>query len=645
MRHISRRLLSVASLVLATAYPGPHRLAAAPQEREKTAPRSSEAERLEYALAHYTKYEHSIPMRDGVRLFTAVHVPKDASQTFPILLTRTPYTVSPYGADSRSPYGASLEQFFKEGFIFAYQDVRGRTKSEGEFVNVRPFIPLKHGPRDVDESTDAYDTIDWLVKNVPGNNGKVGIWGTSYPGFYAAMASIDAHPALKAVSPQAPIADWFIGDDFRHNGALFLPHAFRFFTFFGRPWNEPGKMSPAPAVLFNQGTPDGYDFFLGIGPLCNLDPAMFGTQADFWKKLLEHESYDAFWQARNIRPHLKDIRPAVMTVGGWFDAEDLLGPLSVYEAVEKQSPGATNMLVMGPWSHGGWSDDGDRLGHLSFGAKTGEFFRDKILLPFFLQHLKGKEDAKLPEAYVFETGRNQWRRHDAWPPREAAARTLHFGPGGTLSFEARSGDDPSPFDEYVSDPARPVPFTDETSPGMTYNYMTSDQRFASRRTDVAVYRTEPLEADLTVVGPIECALHVSTTGTDSDWVVKLIDGYPGSYPDPDPNPSGVRMGGYHQLVRGEPFRGRFRNGFDKPEPFEPGQVTSVNFVMPDVYHTFRRGHRVIVHVQSSWFPLIDRNPQKFVEIHRATEGDFQKATQRVYRSREFPSSLGVKVLP
>jgi putative CocE/NonD family hydrolase len=584
-------------------------------------------------------------MRDGVRLFTAVYVPKDASQAYPILLLRTPYTVSPYGADNYSQHPANLEKFAKEGFIFAYQDVRGRIKSEGEFVNARPYIPMKRGPKDVDESTDAYDTIDWLVKNVPGSNGRVGIWGISYPGFYAAMASIDAHSALKAASPQAPIADWFIGDDWRHNGALFLAHAFNFFLPFGRPWNDPGQMPPQQLIQFDRGTPDGYDFFLRTGPLGNIDPAMFGTQASFWKELLEHDRYDAFWQARDIRPHLKDIRPAMMSVGGWFDAEDLLGPLAVYRAAEKQSPRASNMLVMGPWSHGGWMGDGDMLGRVSFAAKTGEFFRNEIMFPFFLLHLKEKGDAKLPEAYVFETGRNQWRKHDEWPPKGAAERTLYFGPGGRLSFEQADGEAATAFDEYVSDPAKPVPFTEETSPGMTYSYMTSDQRFASRRTDVVAYETEPLETDVTVVGPIECTLHVSTTGTDSDWVVKLVDVYPGSFPDPDPNPAGVRMGGYHQLVRGEPFRGRFRNSFEKPEPFEPGRVTKVAFVMPDVYHTFRRGHRIMVHVQSSWFPLVDRNPQKFGEIHKATDADFQKATQRVYRSGQYSSNMKVKVLP
>lgn len=609
---------------------------------QPAAPRSPEADRQEYFQAHYTKYEYRIPMRDGIRLFTSVYAPKDTSQTYPLLIRRTPYTIAPYGADNYHQSQASREKFEREGFIFVDQDVRGRIKSEGEFVHARPYLPVKRGPKDIDESTDTYDTIDWLVKNIPGNNGKAGIWGISYPGFYAAMAAIDAHPALKASSPQAPVADWFMGDDWRHNGAFFLAHAFNFFVAFGRPWVEPGRLQPS---RFAPGTPDSYEFFLRLGPLRDIDRSVFDAQASYWAELLEHDRYDAYWQARNIRPHLKEIRPAVMSVGGWFDAEDLLGPLAVYQAVERQSPGANNMLVMGPWSHGGWMGDGDRLGDVSFASKTAEFFRDQMMLPFFVHHLKGKEDPKLPEAYVFETGRNQWRRHAAWPPREASERTLYFRAGGKLGFDPPAEQGAQAFDEYVSDPSRPVPFTGEISPGMTYNYMTSDQRFASRRTDVVVYETEPLEADLTVAGPIECSLHVSTTGTDSDWVVKLIDVYPGTFPDPSPNPAGVRMGGYQQLVRGEPFRGRFRSSFENPEAFEPGRVSKVAFVMPDIYNTFRRGHRVMVHVQSSWFPLVDRNPQKFVPIHQAVAADFQKATQRVYRSAQYPSSVKVRVVP
>ncbi len=598
----------------------------------------------DYVLAHYTKYEYRIAMRDGVRLFTSVYVPKDTAQAYPILLQRTPYSVAPYGPDTYSRDLRSPEKFVREGFIFAFQDVRGCYRSEGDFVNMRPYIASKHGPKDIDETTDAYDTIDWLVKNVPNNNGKVGIWGISYPGFYAAMAAIDAHPALKASSPQAPISDWFMGDDWRHNGALFLAHAFGFFSGFGRPYTEPGKVG-APHSDFERDTPDGYDFFLGLGALRNVDTAVFGKEAAFWKELLAHDRYDAYWQARNIRPNLKDVRPAMLTVGGWFDAEDLLGPLAVHRALKAQSANTQRTLVMGPWPHGGWMGDGSRLGNIRFGANTARYFQDEIMFPFFLYQLKGKGDPKLPDAFVFETGRNQWRKHTEWPPKSAATRTFYFRENGKLAFDPPNGETAGAFDEYVSDPSKPVPFTDEIAPNMTYNYMTSDQRFAARRTDVLVYATGPLEEDLTLAGPIDCALHVSTSGTDSDWVVKLIDVYPGSYPDPEGRPSHLRMGGYQQLVRGEPFRGRFRNSFENPIAFEPGRPAKVAFTMPDIYHTFRRGHRVMVHVQSSWFPLVDRNPQKFVDIYKAGEADFQKATERVYRSRELPSAIQVRVLP
>ena len=611
--------------------------------QEPAPKKTTDAERNEYHLANYTKSEHMIPMRDGLRLFLSIYAPKDTSQKYPVLLIRTPYTVAPYGDDNYRSLPANMEKFAREGFIFAFEDVRGTTKSEGEYVNVRPYIPVKHGPKDVDESTDAYDTVDWLVKNVPDNNGNVGIWGISYPGFYAAMAAIDAHPALKAASPQAPVVDWFMGDDWRHNGALFLAHAFGFFSGFGHPWIEPGDIRPHQVATFQRGTPDGYDFFLKLGALRNIDPALFGTQAAYWKELLQHNQYDAYWQARNMRPYFKNIRPAMLTVGGWFDAEDVLGPLGVYRSIEAQSPQTTSTLVEGPWSHGGWMGDGDKLGNVRFAAKTAEYFRDKIMLPFFVHYLKpGKDDLKLPKAYVFETGRNQWRQLDSWPPHGTEARTLYLREGGKLSRTAPPHG--QGFDEYVSDPAKPVPFTDEISSGMTYNYMTSDQRFAARRTDVMVYETEPLDDDFTVAGPITCDLRVSTTGTDTDWVVKLVDGYPGGYPDPDPNPTGVHMGGYQQLVRGEPFPARFRNSYETPEASEPGQVAKIAFTMPDVYHTFRRGHRILVHVQSSWFPLVARNPQKFVDYDRATDADFQKATERVYRSSDNPSAIKVLVL-
>jgi putative CocE/NonD family hydrolase len=599
---------------------------------------------LDAVRAEYTKYEYRIPVRDGTKLFTAVYVPKDLSQRYPILLVRTPYSASPYGVDRfRSDLGPS-PLFGKAGYIFAYQDVRGRWMSEGTFVNVRPHIPVKKGPQDIDESSDTYDTIDWLVRHVPGNSGKVGMWGISYPGFYTSTGIIEAHPALKAASPQAPVADWFIGDDWHHNGALFLIHTFNYYSNFGRPRPQPIRKSSLPR--FDHETPDGYAFFLRLGPLSNANARYFKDDVAFWNEVLQHGTYDDFWKARNLRPHLKGIKPAVMTVGGWFDAEDLFGALETYRCVEAGNPGITNILVMGPWSHGGWTGTGDALGPVRFQAKTGVFFRENIELPFFEYHLKGKGEFKHPEAWVFEMGTNQWRKHDAWPPRNARPKYLYFQAGGQLSPQVPpSGKAAEMCDEYISDPARPVPFQDRIAAVMSPDYMTGDQRFASRRPDVLVYETGPLEEDLTIAGPIKANLFVSTSGTDADWVVKLVDVYPDDYPDPEPNPTGIQMGGYQQMVRGDVMRGKFRNSFETPEPFEPGQLTRVQFTLPDVYHTFRTGHRLMVQVQSSWFPLVDRNPQTFVDIAQAKEADFRKATQRVYRSQDRPSHVTLNVLP
>lgn len=594
-----------------------------------------------YLREHYTKFEYRIPMRDNVKLFTAVYAPKDDAQPYPILLTRTPYSLKPYTVDRYPDPGGPLKNYAKEKFIFVIQDVRGRNGSEGEFVHMRPHKPVKSGPQDMDESTDTYDTIDWLVKNIPNNNGKVGMMGISYPGFYTAAGMIDSHPALKCASPQAPIADWFVGDDFHHNGAFYLPHAFRFFSMFGQKLDEPTR---EPARPFDYKTPDGYEFYLKLGPLANADLLYFKGKIEFWKELMEHGTYDAFWQARDIRPHLKNVKAAVMNVGGWYDAEDLFGPLQIYHQVERNNPGIFNVLVIGPWAHGGWGGgEGDRLGHVRFYAKTAEFYREKIELPFLKHFLKDDSKFDLPEAYVFETGTAQWRRYDAWPPKNAREKSLYFRSGGRLSFEPPANEDGG-FDEYLSDPARPVPFIPNIAVGMTREHMLDDQRFASSRPDVLVYQTEALEADVTIAGPITARLQVSTTGTDSDWVIKLIDVYSGDYPNPSPNPEGVEMGGYQQLVRGEAMRGKFRNSFARPEPFEPGKVTKIEYVMPDAYHTFRRGHRIMVHAQSSWFPLVDRNPQKFCDIYKAREEDFQKATQRIYRSPQTGSQIRVRVL-
>jgi putative CocE/NonD family hydrolase len=583
---------------------------------------------------NYTKQESRIAMRDGVKLFTSIYAPKDASQPWPVLLTRTPYGVGPYGEDKfRSNLGPSA-LFIKEKFIFVYQDVRGRNQSEGEFVNVTPHRPVKSGPADIDESTDAYDTIDWLVKNVPNNNGRVGMYGISYPGFYTAAGSIDAHPALKAASPQAPVSDWFVGDDFHHNGSFYLAHAFRFFDGFGR-----AKGTSRP----KSGTQDGYSFFLELGSLSDMESKYFKGDVPYWTEMRRHPNYDEWWKARNIRTHLRNMKPAMLTVGGWFDAEDLFGALKVYDAIERQSPGATNTIVMGPWYHGGWaSSDGEALGHVRFGSKTSVFYRETIEFPFFCHYLKDKADPKLPEAYMFETGANRWRAFDVWPPAAVARKSLYLRAGGKLSFEPPPEE--ASFDEYVSDPAKPVPYTATQAAGMTREHMVDDQRFAASRTDVLSYRTEPLEQDVTIAGAIVPSLRVSTSGTDSDWVVKVIDVYPDDAPDPVPAVPGLRMGGFQQLLRGECMRGRFRHGFEKPEPFLPGQVEKVEYPMPDVLHTFLKGHRIMIQVQSSWFPLVDRNPQKYVDIYQAAAADFQKATQRVYRSSADPSAVQIQVL-
>ncbi|MBL8241570.1 MAG: CocE/NonD family hydrolase [Bryobacterales bacterium] len=580
-----------------------------------------------------------IPMRDGVRLYTAVYQPKDASRRYPVLLTRTPYSCQPYGEDQYRVRLGPSEYTQDAGYIFVYQDVRGRFKSEGTFEQVRPHKPVKTGPKDIDESTDTFDTIDWLLKKLPNHNGRAGMWGISYPGFYATMGMIDAHPALVAVSPQAPVGDWFIGDDWRHNGAFFLAHAVRWMYANDRDT----QASPTVARTNPEyNSPDGYSLFLKLGTLEEINEQVLKNRVPYWRHLMDHSSYDAFWKARDVRPHLKGIKPAVMTVGGWFDAEDLFGALETYKRTEANNPGAENLLVMGPWSHGQWANgDGNRLGDVQFYQNTSRWYREHVEFPFFERRLRDGRPAGLAEAIVFETGTNLWRHMPAWPPKEAVGRTLHLQADGRLGWNpsSRGG-----YAEYVSDPARPVPSVPYTANTMTVEYMLDDQRLAATRPDVLVFEMPALDEDLTLAGPLDVSLSVSTTGTDSDFVVKLIDVYPDDYPDPESNPKRVRMGGYQQLVRGEPFRGKFRRSFETPEPFVPGQMERISFRMPDVFHTFRRGHRVMVQVQSSWFPLVDRNPQRFMEIPRAKPGDFQKATNRVYYGPVGGSSIEVRVL-
>ncbi len=592
-----------------------------------------------YIREHYIRKTYRIPMRDGVRLHTIVYAPKDTTQAYPFLLMRTPYGIGPYDeSEFRSNLGPN-GHFIKEGYLFVYQDVRGCFMSEGKFENMRPQLGWTSRGQGTDESTDTYDTIDWLIKNVPGHNGKAGQYGISYPGFYTSAGMINAHPALKASSPQAPIADWFF-DDFYHHGALFLSHAFNFFNRFGQPRPEPVTKRPN-GIDF--GTPDGYQFFLDLGPLKNAAARHFKGRVAYFDTLGQHDTYDDFWKARNLRPHLRNVAPAVMTVGGWYDAEDLFGTFHTYQAIERQNPGIFNVLVVGPWSHGQWSRaPATRLGNIDFGADTSAFYQEKLELPFFNHFLKGKGSHGLPEAYAFETGKNRWRRFDHWPPRGVEAKTLYFNDRGRLTWESpqETGD---AHDAFLSDPRRPVPYTERIRFGMAPEYMTDDQRFASRRPDVLVYQSDVLEKDMTLAGPMRAELIVATTGTDADWIVKVIDVLPAKAGE---SSTGAVLGGYHMHVRSEVIRGRFRNSYEKPEPFEPNQPVRVSLDLQDVLHTFGKGHRIIVQVHSTWFPLVDRNPQKYVpNIFQASEEDFLPATHRIYRSRDRVSALRVGVLP
>lgn len=605
----------------------------------------------------YTKYEYRIPMRDGISLFTVVYVPKDHSKTYPFLMTRTPYGAGVhdggqlhYGVDFYPAALGPSSDFEESGYIFVNQDVRGRYMSEGVWQEMTPHLPAARQQGEGVESQDMHDTVAWLLKNVPGNNGKLGIWGISYPGFYTSASVIDSHPAIKAASPQAPVTDLYMGDDSYHGGAFMLAANFDFYSNFTVEKNPTSL--PKRWEGFDYGTEDGYEYFLSQLTLGNITAQLNEKQRELLMPTIQHTSYDDFWKSRNIAPHLKNIRAAVLTVGGWYDAEDPQGPLTTYHSIKRLNQGNYNGLVMGPWAHGGWgSADGKSLGHASFDSKTGEYYRKNIVFPFFEQHLKGAAGKPLAEVNVFETGTNVWRNYPAWPPQQAQARTLYLGQNGSLDWQAPANQAEA-YDEYVSDPKKPVPFIAYTATGVPREYMVSDQRFAANRPDVLVYKSEPLEQDVTLVGPVQPKLFVATSGTDADWVVKLIDVYPSTYPEQpaarergkDVAPPAVSMAGYQQLVRGEPLRGKFRHSFEQPEPFVPGKVESLNFAMPDINHTFRRGHRIMVQIQSSWFPLTDLNPQKFMDIPQARPEDFQKATQRIYRAPGQYSGIAVQVL-
>jgi uncharacterized protein len=609
----------------------------------------------EFVRAHYTKYEYRIPMRDGVHLFTAVYVPKAPAfpqdpGPYPFLMDRTPYNVAPYGEDRYPAHLGPSDEFERAGYIFVYQDVRGRWMSEGTFVEMRPHIDEKRSPKDVDDSSDTYDTIEFLLKNVPNNNGKVGIWGISYPGFYTSASIIDSHPAIAAASPQAPMTDLFLGDDSYHGGAFMLSATFGFYASFFYPQQNPESAEPPMAFKF--GTPDTYLFYLHAGNLSNLSEKYLHGTNPLFDDQFKHDTYDEYWRSRDLSQHMKNVKCAVMVVGGWYDAEDLEGPYRTFNAIRKFNPDTPATLVEGPWVHGGWArTDGSHLGDVQFNAKTADYFRSSIQFPFFEHYLKGRGKA-LPTAVTFETGTNVWRRFDEWPPRAATSRMLYFHAGGKLSFDPPQ--EAASKDEYRSDPNRPAPFVGYTTDTVPQRYMVDDQRFAHYRPDVVTYETEPLTEDVTIAGPITAHLKVASSGTDSDFDVKLIDVYPDDYPDPDDSMSGnkrivgaapLHMGGYEQLLRGEPFRAKFRASWEKPEPLMPGKETPIDFAMPDLFHTFRSGHRIMVQVQSSWFPLTDRNPQTFTDIPFAKPEDFRIATEEIFHQRDAASSVEVLVLP
>jgi hypothetical protein len=590
----------------------------------------------------YDKHEFLIEMRDGVKLFTAVYTPKDKSKNYPIILNRTPYSVAPYGEDNFIPYLGASDEFVDEGFIFVLQDVRGRYMSEGEFEDMRPYIPNKTSNKDVDESSDTYDTIDWLIKNINNNNGKVGLWGISYPGFYAIMGAIDAHPNLVCVSPQAPISDWFLGDDVHHNGA-FCPLMFDFFRGFGIPRTGPTTKYPEVTDYI---TPDAYNFFLENTPIKKLNENYLKHKIPFWDSIMVHSNYDYYWQAHSNLKHIKNIKPALLIVSGWFDSEDMYGPLNIYKSIEKNDPLNNSIIVVGPWTHGSWSYiKGDSLGDFSFGSSTADYYRKEILLPFFKYYLKGEGKLNLKEAYVFDTGKNQWDAYDAFPPNNSVEINFYLQAENKLSEIIPNAKES--FSEYVSDPFNPVPYTAKIlEPRNSYYpaFPIEDQRFASTRPDVLNFETESLAKDITIAGSIDVNLFVSTTGTDADFVVKLIDVYPDNEKDPEPNPAQIKMGGYERLIRMDIMRGKFRNSFENPQPFTSNKITEVNFNLNEAYHTFKAGHKIMIQVQSSFFPFFDVNPNTFCDIYSADKEKFVKAEIKIYHSNNYSSKIIFKVI-
>ncbi len=597
-----------------------------------------------YVKDHYDKKEVNISMRDGIKLHTTIYSPKDKSKEYPILIKRTPYSCQPYG-EGKYPYRIGPNPIMmKEGYIIVYQDVRGRWMSEGTYDNMRAYIPNKKSKEDIDESSDTYDTIDWLVKNVENNNGNVGIWGISYPGFYATCATIDAHPALKAASPQACIGDFFF-DDFHHNGAFLLSY-FRAVSLFGTPKDKPTDSAWYSIPKMN--TKDQYQFFLDAGPLKNLNHYFHYSKLDrkgmgnydriddfFWKEITEHPNYDSVWQSKGIIQHLKKVKSSVATmiVGGWFDAEDLYGPLETYKTIEKYNPENYNTMVFGPWSHGGWARSGAKnfVGNYYFGDSISLFFQKNIETKFFHHFLKenGDHNSGLPEAYVFDTGLKKWRQFDTWPPKEAVEQTAYLSEGNRLTTKKIS----TKAIKFISDVKKPVPYSEDIKTVFTpRKYMTDDQRFAARRPDVLTFETKVLEKDFTIIGDITAKLNVATTGTAADWIVKVIDVHP---PDIEEQKEGMqdhlKLSNYHLMIRSEVMRGRFRESFSHPKPFVPNKKTAVNIKLQDVFHTFKKGHKIQIQVQSTWFPLIDLNPQNYVpNIYKADAVNFKTQKHSIY---------------
>ncbi len=606
----------------------------------------------DYVKRNFDKQEVYLPMRDGKRLYTVIYTPKDHTRSYPFLMERTPYSAGPYGD---STYRGSLgpnKRLMRDGYIFVYQDVRGRFMSEGDFQEMTPARDDHSSKTSTDESTDTWDTIDWLLTHVKNNNGRVGLWGISYPGFYASASLPDAHPAIRAVSPQAPVTDEFIGDDANHNGAFFLLDNFDFDNFFDV--KRPVPVKDYGHNIFEVKIDDAYRFFLKLGPLKNSNSARyFNNQGKIWNEYLGNATYDDYWKARNIRTHLVNIRPAVLIVGGWFDAEDMFGSLRTYEAIEQQSPSNDNHIVMGPWTHGAWSGGAwNKFGPLDFRQNVNDYYRN-IETDFFNHYLQDSTTAPLAEATIFETGTNLWKQYSTWPPKEALPVKFFLAPNGGLytnsavhifdgpAASATHSTNAAAYDEYISDPAHPVPYIDGVHGGRDNQYIVTDQRFAARRPDVLVYETAPLTDSLTVTGRLKADIFLSSTGTDADIIVKLIDVLPGQE-------AGIQMTadpmGYQRLVRAEVFRCKFRNSFEKPEPLVPGQVAEVAFNINEIAHTFKKGHRIMVQVQSSWFPLVDLNAQTFVDIPTASESDFQKATIHIYHDAAHPSGITLPVL-